>query len=160
MPDTVTATTNEERLAALGIELPEVRPPAGTFVHAVRTGNLLFLSGHIPMRPDGSVIFGRLGEGLDVDAGYEAARVAAAGMLATIRTEAGSLDRVRRIVRVYGVVNATPSFLQHTQVINGASDLLEAVFGDAGKHARLAVGVSSLPFNICLEVDAIVELAG
>ena len=112
------------------------------------------------MRADGTVIFGRLGENMDVDAGYEAARVAATGALATLRHELGSLDRVTRIVKVYGVVNATPEFLQHTQVINGASDLLVEVFGEAGKHARLAVGVSALPFNIALEVELVAEVEG
>lgn len=153
-------TSADQRVVELGLELAPYRAPAGTFVHAVRTGNLLMLSGHIPMRADGSVIFGRLGETMDVDAGYEAARVAAIGALATLRHELGSLDRVRQIVRVYGVVNATPEFLQHTQVINGASDLLVEVFGEAGKHARLAVGVSSLPFNIALEVELVAEVEG
>jgi enamine deaminase RidA (YjgF/YER057c/UK114 family) len=152
-------TSAEQRIIELGLEMPQYRAPAGTFVHAVRTGNLMMLSGHAPIRADGSVIFGRLGETLDVDAGYGAARVAAIGALATLRHELGSLDRVVRIVRMYGVVNATPEFLQHTQVINGASDLLVEVFGEAGKHARLAVGVSSLPFNIALEVELTVELA-
>ena len=151
-------TPAEERLATLGLELPPYMPPAGTFVHAVRTGNLMMLSGHAPIRADGSVIFGRLGETLDVDAGYEAARVAAINTLATLRHELGSLDRIARIVKVYGVVNATLEFTQHTRVIDGASDLLIDVFGDAGKHARLAVGVASLPFNIALEIELTVEL--
>ena len=151
-------TSPEVRLAELGLELPAWRPPAGTFVHAVRTGNMLYTSGHAPIRADGSVVLGRLGDGLDVDAGYDAARVAALNLLATIRHELGSLDRVARIVRVLGTVNATPEFIQHTQVINGASDLLIEVFGESGKHARLAVGVSSLPFNIALECEAIIEL--
>ncbi len=153
-------TAAEERLASLGIEMPPYLPAAGSFVHAVRTGNLMMLSGHAPIRADGSVIFGRLGETLDIDAGYDAARIAAINALATLRHELGSLDRVARIVKVYGVVNATPEFIRHTRVIDGASDLLIEVFGDAGKHARLAVGVSSLPFNIALEVELTVELSG
>ncbi len=96
---------------------------------------------------------------MDADAGYEAARVAALGMLSTLRQELGSLDAVRRIVKVNGVVNATPAFIEHTKVINGASDVLVQVFGDAGKHARLAVGYSSLPWNISLEVELIAEVA-
>ena len=158
MDANATMTSPEHRLAVLGLELPAWRSPAGTFVHAVRTGNMLYTSGHAPIRADGSVVLGRLGDGLDVDAGYDAARVAALNLLATIRHELGSLDRVARIVRVLGTVNATPGFIQHTQVINGASDLLIEVFGESGKHARLAVGVSSLPFNIALEVEAIIEL--
>ncbi len=130
----------------------------GTFVPAVRAGGLLFTTGQPPIRHDGSVIFGRLGADMDADAGYEAARIAGLAVLATLKAELGSLDHVRRIVRVFGVVNSTPQFLQHTKVINGASDLFVEVFGDAGQHARLAVGVSSLPFNICLEVELIAEV--
>jgi len=158
MSNATSARFAEARLRELGIELPPVPPPAGTFVHAARTGNLLFLTGHPPIRGDGSVILGRLGQDLDADAGYEAARVAALGMLATLRHELGSLDKVRRIVKVNGAVNATPNFLQHTHVINGASDLLVQIFGQAGEHARLAVGYSSLPWNICLEVELIAEV--
>ena len=145
----------EQRLHALGLELPVVRAPAGTFVHAVRAGNMLYLSGHPPFRPDGTLVQGRLGDSLAVDEGYEAARLSALGMISTMRTELGSLDLIQRVVRVSGVVNATPDFLQHTQVINGASDLLVKVFGERGQHARWAVGMSSLPFNMCLEVDLI-----
>jgi enamine deaminase RidA (YjgF/YER057c/UK114 family) len=149
----------EARLAALGIELPPLQQAAGTYVRAVRTGSLVFLTGHPPIRPDGSVVFGRLGGDLDVDAGYEAARLAALGTLVTLRDELGSLDRVRRIVKLNGWVNATPEFVDHTRTINGASDLLVEVFGEAGRHARLAVGCSSLPWNIALEVELVVEIA-
>ncbi|HEY8174004.1 MAG TPA: RidA family protein [Dehalococcoidia bacterium] len=144
-------------MAELGLELPAIRPPAGAYEHAVRSGTMLYLAGHVPIRADGSVIFGRLGEDLDQAAGYDAARVAAINALATIRVALGSLDEVARIVRLFGVVNATPSFIAHTPVIDGASDLLIDVFGDAGRHARLAVGVSSLPFNIALEVELTLE---
>ncbi len=147
----------EARLRALGIALPNLPPSGGTYVHAVRTGQLIFLAGHVPFRSDGSLVVGRLGQDLDADAGYEAARLAALGMLATLRHELGSLDAVRRIVKVNGVVNATPEFFEHTKVINGASDLLVEVFGEAGQHARLAVGYASLPFNISLEVELIAE---
>ncbi len=158
-PAAPTTTSPEARIIDLGLELPAWRPPAGTFVHAVRSGNMLYTSGHAPIRADGSVVLGRLGDDLDLDAGYDAARVAALHLLATIRHELGSLDRVARIVRVLGTVNATPGFIHHTQVINGASDVLVHVFGESGKHARLAVGVSSLPFNIAVEVEVIVEIA-
>ena len=154
-----TSRSAEARLRELDIHLPPIPPPAGTYVHAVRTGTLLFLTGHPPIRADGTVILGRLGQDLDADAGYQAARVAGLGMLTTMRQELGSLDRVRRIVKVNGVVDATAEFLQHTQVINGVSDLLVEVFGEAGTHARLAVGYSSLPWNICLEVELIAEVA-
>ena len=109
-------------------------------------------------RPDNTAIQGRLGAELDVAAGYEAARVCALRALATVREELGTLDGVKRIVKLYGVVNATSDFMQHTQVMNGASDLLVELFGDAGKHARLAVGVSSLPFNIALEIELTIEV--
>lgn len=158
MEDILMSTTPEVRVAQLALELPPYTPPAGTYLHAVRTGNQLVLAGHVPIRADGTVTLGRLGETLETDAGYDAARVAAINALATIRHELGSLDRVARIVRVYGVVNATPAFTQHTQVINGASDLLVEVFGEAGKHARLAVGVASLPYNIALEIELTAEL--
>jgi enamine deaminase RidA (YjgF/YER057c/UK114 family) len=148
----------ERRLRDMGLELPAVRPPAGTYVHAVQAGGTIYLSGHPPVRPDGSVVFGRLGDSLDADAGYQAARIAAAGLLATLRDELGTLDRVERLIRLYGVVNATPDFNLHTQVINGASDLLVEAFGERGQHARLAVGVSSLPYNICLEVDLVASV--
>jgi len=153
-----TLPTPESRLAALGVDLPRLFPPAGTYVNAVRSGSLVFLAGHIPYHPDGSVAFGKLGLDVDVETGYAAARGAALAMLVTIRETLGTLDLVGRIVRVSGLVNAAPDFTQHTRVIDGASDVLVEVFGEAGRHARLAVGVSSLPANICLEVDAIVEV--
>ena len=156
---TAASESPEARLRRLGLSLPPVFRPAGSYRSAVRTGNLLFLAGHISFRDDGSVALGRLGQDLDVDAGRAAARGAARSLLATIREELGSLDRVVRIVRLYGVVNSTPEFTQHTPVIDAASDLLVEVFGEAGRHARLAVGVSSLPANLCLEIDAIVEVA-
>lgn len=148
----------EERLRELGLELPAVLPPAGNFVHAVRAGDMLYLGGAVPVRADNTAIQGRLGAELDVAAGYEAARVCALRALATVREELGTLDRVRRIVKLNGVVNATSDFMLHTQVMNGASDLLVELFGDAGKHARLAVGVSSLPFNIALEIELTIEV--
>jgi enamine deaminase RidA (YjgF/YER057c/UK114 family) len=151
-----TATVSAEaRLRELGMTLPPVRATAGTFVNAVRAGEWLYLSGHAPITGDGRVVFGRLGADLDVEAGYAAARVSALAALASMREELGSLDLVERIVRVNGVVNATAEFRQHTQVINGASDLIVEVFGERGQHTRLAVGVASLPFNICLEVDLV-----
>jgi enamine deaminase RidA (YjgF/YER057c/UK114 family) len=148
----------EVRLREMGIELPNTPPIGGTYVNAVRAGDLIYTAGHVPFRPDGSPVLGKLGEQLDIPAGREAARLAGLGVLATLRHELGSLERVERFVRVLCTVNATPDFLNHTQVANGASDLFVEVFGDRGKHARLAVGVSSLPFNIALEVEAIVQV--
>lgn len=149
----------EGRLAALGIELPDPFPPAGEYINAVRTGDLLILGGHIPFNPPQTIVFGKLGADLDVDAGREAARFAAVSALATIRSELGTLDAVKRILLVRGVVNAAPDFIGHTQVIDGASEVFVEVFGDAGRHARLAVGVSSLPANIALEIEVTAEVA-
>ena len=149
----------EARLRELNIELPPVQNPAGTYLRAVRTGNVLFTAGHAPIRADGSIIFGKLGQELDADAGYEAARVTGLAVLATIREALGSLDEVVRFVRVGGFVNCTPDFVEHTKVVNGASDLFVKVFGDAGKHARVAVGYPSLPWNIACEIEATLEVS-
>jgi enamine deaminase RidA (YjgF/YER057c/UK114 family) len=154
----LTAMTVDDRIEELGLELPPPFPPAGTYVPAVRTGDLLFLAGHIPIGADQQVVLGKLGDDLDLDAGRRAARLAALSALATLRDELGSLDRVTRIVSLRGVVNATPDFAGHTQVIDGASDVFVDVFGDRGKHARLAVGVSSLPVNLALEIELIAEI--
>ena len=138
-------------------DLPDPFPSFGTYVMAVVDGDLLYTSGHVPF--DGTtLVTGKLGYPLTVEQGYDAARIAALSMLATIRKELGDLARVRRVISLTGTVNATPEFTQHTQVIDGASDLLVEVFGDAGKHARLAVGVNSLPADIALEVQAIIAI--
>jgi enamine deaminase RidA (YjgF/YER057c/UK114 family) len=150
--------TAEERVKELGLEIPPPFKPAGQYVNAVRSGNLLFLAGHVPYKADGSIVRGRLGDDMDVNAGYEAGRLAALGALATLRQELASLNSVERIVRVYGVVNSTPEFMLHTRVIDGASDLFVKVFGEAGKHARLAVGVGSLPAGLALEIEVVVEV--
>jgi enamine deaminase RidA (YjgF/YER057c/UK114 family) len=149
----------EGRLAALGIELPDPFPPAGEYINAVRTGDLLILGGHVPFNPPQTIVLGKLGADLDVDAGREAARFAAISALATIRSELGTLDAVKQVLLVRGVVNAAPDFIGHTQVIDGASEVFVEVFGDAGRHARLAVGVSSLPANIALEIEVTLEVA-
>lgn len=153
-----TGITYDRRVLELGLELPAWREPAGSYLHAVVTGNILYSAGHVPWRPDGTLIRGRLGEDLSVEEGVEAARVCALNLLSTIKHELGSLDRVGRVVRLLATINATPDFMQHTTVANGASDLLIEVFGEAGRHARLAVGVSSLPANIALEIEAMIEL--
>ena len=149
--------TVEERLRELDIELPDPFPALGTFVSAVRSGSLVFTSGHVPHHAEG-VVTGRLGEDLDVDAGRRAADLAARSLLATLRRELGDLDRVVRVVSLLVTINAAASFVEHTAVGDGASDLIVQVFGEKGHHARLAVGVSSLPANLALEIQAVVEV--
>ncbi len=149
--------TPEERLEELGLELGPAPLPIATYVPAARSGDLLFLSGHGPDRP-GELWRGKLGADLGVDEGYAAARAVALNLLATLKAELGDLSRVRRVVKVLGMVNATPDFEDHPKVINGASDLLAHVFGDAGNHARSAVGMASLPGGIPVEIEMIVEV--
>ncbi|HMG40969.1 MAG TPA: RidA family protein [Acidimicrobiales bacterium] len=142
-----------------GLAIPPVFPPAGTYRSAVVHDGILWTAGHIPLGADGTLVTGRLGESLTVDEGREAAKLAALSLLATVRHElGGSLERVDRVLRVYGVVNATPDFTDHTAVIDAASDILVRVFGERGEHARLAVGVASLPANLALEVEATIAI--
>ena len=150
--------TPEDRLVELGITLPEVSPSIANYVGVVQTGNLLFLSGHIPRDAAGAFLTGRLGSNMDVEAGYEAARLAGIALLATLKDHLGELDRVKRVVKVFGMVNATPEFTSHSQVINGCSDLMVEVFGEKGRHARAASGFSSLPVGACVEIEMIVEV--
>lgn len=148
----------EARVKELVLDIPaEPFKPAGQYVNATRSGNLLFVAGQVPAKPDGSIVRGKLGSDMDVDSGYETARLAALNALATIRAELGSLDKVVRVLRVSGVVNSTPDFMLHTRVMEGASDLFVEVFGEAGTHARLAVGVASLPAGMALEFEMTVE---
>jgi enamine deaminase RidA (YjgF/YER057c/UK114 family) len=145
------------RLADLGLALPDPFPSFGEYVMAVVDGETVHSAGHVPF--DGErLICGKLGAELDVAAGVTAAHHAALGLLATLHHELGDLGRVRRILSVTGTVNATPDFTDHTAVVDGASKLLVAVFGDAGRHARLAVGVNSLPADMALEIQAVVAL--
>lgn len=148
----------EANLEKLGIELPEVSPSIANYVNAVQTGNLVFLSGHLPRDDDGKLTKGKLGEDLSVEEGYEAARQCAVALLASLKAELGSLDRVERVVKVFGMVNATPDFTQHSEVINGCSDLIGEVFGESGRHARAACGFSSLPRGVAVEIEMIVEI--
>lgn len=148
----------EERLKTLGIELPEVPEPIANYVGAVRTGNLVFLSGRGPRAEGRFVLLGKLGRDLTVDEGYQAARLTALNLIASLKAEIGDLDRVRRIVKVVGMVNSEPDFVDQPQVINGASDLLVEVFGEKGKHARATFGVAALPMNTSVEVEMIVEV--
>ncbi len=150
----------ETRLAQLGIILPAAAAPAANYVPAVRSGSLLFLSGQLPFT-DGKLAFlGRLGDTVSVEDGYQAARLCAINLIAQIQAAASTIDRVARIVRVGGFVACTADFTDQPKVINGASDLFVAVFGDAGRHARAAVGCPSLPLGVPVEVEAVVELGG
>jgi enamine deaminase RidA (YjgF/YER057c/UK114 family) len=153
----VCSQSPEDKLQNLGISLPEVSKPVANYVKYVRTGNLIFLSGHGPC--GGDFKRGKVGQDLTVEEGYEAARLAGVCMLATLKDAVGDLSNVKRVVRVLGMVNAPADFTDHSKVINGFSDLMTEVFGDAGKHARAAVGMSSLPTNIPVEVEMIVEIA-
>ena len=148
----------EARLKEKNIALPKQATPMANYVTAVRTGNLLFLAGHGPVRQaDGSYARGKLGKDLSVEQGYQVAREVGLNLLATTRNALGSLDRVTRVVKVTGWVNSAAGFTQHPEVVNGASDLFVEIFGAAGKHARAAVGASSLPRNTPVEIEAIFE---
>ena len=147
----------EAKLKEMKIELPEPLVPAGNYVGAKTVGKLVYLSGEGPRLPNG-VISGKLGEDLSVEEGQEAARLVGLNMLTTLRNHIGDLDRVKQVVKVFGMVNALPNFKQHPSVINGFSDLMVEVFGDKGRGARSAVGMSSLPFQIACEVEMIVEI--
>ena len=150
--------TPEQRLKELGIELPTPAKPVANYVNAVTSGNLVFLAGKGPSTGDGTYITGKVGRDLTVEEGYAAARLTAMVQLAALKDHIGNLDRVKRVVKVFGMVNATDSFTMHPEVINGFSDLIVEVFGEAGKHARAAVGMGSLPRNIAVEIEMIVEL--
>lgn len=148
-----------ERLAELGLTLPEVAVPAGDYVPAVRTGSLVFSSGQVPMVSGQVQFLDKLGENVTVEEGQQAARLCALNALAAVQAEIGSLERVRRVVKVVGFVASAPDFTEQPQVMNGASELLGALFGPAGKHARSAVGVAALPFGTSVEVELVVEVS-
>ena len=148
----------EARLAELKITLPPAPKPVATYVPAVRAGDLLFLSGTGPFK-DGVIAFaGKLGKDLTVEQGYEAARLTLLNSLAMVRQELGTLDRVTRVVRLTGHVASAEGFTQQPAVINGASDLLVQIFGDAGRHARLALGAAELPLNMAIELELILQV--
>jgi len=149
----------ESRLKELKIELPEVRKPVANFVACVQTGNLVFVSGQVTFWNGDYLYKGKLGKEISIEDGQKAARVCALNVLAQARAFLGDLDRVKRIVMVQGFVNASPEFTDHPQVVNGASDVFVDVFGEAGKHARFAVGMGSLPFNVAVEVAAVLEVS-
>ena len=151
--------TIDARLAELGIELPPANTPAGNYVPFVRTGNLLFISGQIPMVEGAPGFVGTCGADYDADQGAEAARICALAILAQAKAGLdGDLDRIKRVVKLTGFVAATPDFKEQPKVVNGASDLMVEIFGDAGRHARAAVGMASLPAGVAVEVEAILEV--
>jgi len=158
LPVFLSAQTPEERLAKLGLTLPAASAPAANYVNVVRTGNLLYLAGKGPTAPDGQWITGKLGLDVTIQDGYEAAKSVALAHIAVLKNELGDLSKVKRIVKVNGYVNSTPDFIEQPKVMNGYSDMMVAVFGDQGKHARSSVGVCALPMNIAVEVEVIVEV--
>ena len=148
----------EDKIKILGIDLTHPAAPVANYVPAVRTGNLVYLSGKGPTQSDGTMMSGKVGSDLDIDQGYEAARLVGIQLLAALKEHLGDLNRVSQVVKVLGMVNSSPDFEDHPKVINGCSDLLVSVFGENGKHARSAVGMGSLPGQIPVEIEMIVEV--
>ena len=148
----------EQKIESLGIKLPTPPTPAGSYVPVVRTGNLLYISGQIPME-DGKMMFTGKVSDENLETAQKSARMCAINILAQLKRELGDLDKVSKIVRLSGFVNSVPEFSQHPKVINAASDLFFEIFGEKGKHSRIAVGVSSLPLDSMTEIDAIVEVS-
>ncbi len=149
----------EEKLARLGITLSNPPKPAGSYVPVVRTGNLVFVSGQIPIK-DGKIVYsGKVTKDLSIEDAQKAARLCIINALAQLKSEFGDLEKISKIVRLSGFVNSPPEFMEQPKVINGASDLLYEIFENLGQHARIAVGVSSLPLNSAVEIDLIVEIA-
>jgi enamine deaminase RidA (YjgF/YER057c/UK114 family) len=149
----------DSRAAELGIELPQSIPPVGNYLRSMRSGSLLFVSGHLPDSAGPAIHVGKLGRDLTVEQGYRAAREAMIATLGTVRNELGSLDRVTRVVKLLGMVNSTEEFIEQPAVINGASDLLQEIFGELAPHARSAVGMAQLPRNNCVEIESVFEFA-
>ena len=150
--------TPEERLQELGVSLPAPVAPVAAYVPCVRTGNLVYVSGQVPMVDGKPSHLGHLGDDVDLEDGQAAARTCAVNVLAALKAELGELSRVRRVVKVTGFVASTPDFTDHPKVINAASELFGDAFGDAGRHARAAIGVAALPLGVPVEVEAIVEV--
>jgi len=148
----------ETKLKKLGIELMIPSDPVANYVNTVKSGNLLFISGKGPLKKDGEYIKGKLGYDLSIDQGYDAARATAINLISTIKSAIGDLRNVKQIIRVNGMVNSASNFTDQPKVINGCSDLLVEVFGDRGKHTRVALGMNSLPMNIAVEIDIILEI--
>lgn len=150
----------EQKISAMGVKLVAPSAPLANFVQTQRTGNLLFVAGHLPRASDGTVIFpGKVGREVSVEQAYDAARLAAINCLASVKETTGDLDKVKQIVKLLVMVNADPEFDRHFVVANGASDLLVELYGNAGRHARSAVGMGGLPRGSCVEVEMVVEVA-
>ncbi|MCE9616945.1 MAG: RidA family protein [Nitrosarchaeum sp.] len=147
----------EEKIKSIGIKLPNPPSPAGSYIPVVKSGNLLYVSGQIPME-DGKVAFTGKVSDANIETAQKSARICAINILAQLKKELGDLEKISRIVRLSGFVNSSPEFAQQPKVINAASDLFYEIFGECGKHSRIAVGVSSLPLNSMTEIDAIVEI--
>lgn len=152
------AQSPSENLKKLGIELPSVSAPIANYVKYVQTGNLVYLSGHGPLQNNGNYTIGKLGKNVSNEQGYEAARITGIQLLATLQSAIGDLSRVKRIVKILGLVNCTDDFTEQPKIINGCSDLMVAVFGEIGKHARSAIGTNALPMGMAVEVEMIVEI--
>lgn len=150
--------TPEHKLKQLNINLPEPGQSLGSYLDVVQTGKLLYLSGKGPLKSDGEYVTGKLGKELTVEQGYQAARITAINQIAVLKKFLGKLSKIRRIVKVNGYVNSESTFYDQPKVVNGYSDLMIAVFGEPGKHSRTAIGTNTLPFNMSLEVEMIVEL--
>ena len=154
----LSAQTPEQKLNQLGIQLPQIPESLGSYVDMVRVGNLVFLSGKGPLKADGKYITGKVGRNLTTEEGYQAARLVAINQLVVLKRAFGSLNQIKRIVKVNGYVNTADSFTEQSKVMNGFSDLLIEVFGEQGRHARTSVGVFTLPQNMAVEVEMIVEM--
>lgn len=148
----------EKKLKELGLQLPAAQKPIANYVKAVRTGNLVYLAGHGPSTIDGKDITGKVGKELTIQQGYDAARSTGLNLLSSLKEEIGDLNKVKRIVKVLGMVNCAEGFTEQPKVINGFSDLMVALYGEKGKHARSAVGMYALPNNISVEIEMIVEV--
>ncbi len=155
---TITAQKIDQKLAELGIELPKTPKPLANYVNAVRVDNTIYLSGKGPRKADGTFITGKVGQDMSIEEAQQAARLTGINQLAALKEFIGNLDKVKRIVKVLGMVNCTTDFTQQPTVINGFSDLMVEVFGEKGRHARSAVGMGSLPANIPVEIEMIVEI--
>lgn len=149
----------EQRLRDLGLSLPTPAAPAANYVPYVISGNLLVIAGQLPLGPEGIALHGKVGDTVTTEQATEAARLCALNLIAQMKAAVGDLERVVRVVRLGGFVNCVDTYVDQPKVVNGASDLMVEVFGDKGKHARTAVGTNSLPFNVPVEVDAMVEIA-
>ncbi|KAE9036288.1 hypothetical protein PR003_g9480 [Phytophthora rubi] len=148
----------ERKLEQLGYTLPAVAEPKGNYRTSVRSGNTIYLAGHLPQPAGGELILGKIGQDLTPEQGYDAAHYVALSLMATLKHEVGDLDKIKRVVKLVGFVNCVDGFTQQPAVINGASDTIGKVFGDKGIHARSAVGTNALPLNVAVEIEAVVEI--